>query len=391
MNIYYLTPYCVLRAATNQIGDVRLCEGFAENGADVELISLFTSMPYNLKRENVFEAYGIRFPYHIRIMKTPLRGGDSKYLFAGVQLICAFVAALRIFFKHASDVDHVYVMSRSLIMLMPFLWLKKVFRLNGRIKVLPWIHEVPAAARHRWVLENADAVIGTNSAITEAVHQKMGIPHERLAVSLNPIATSQKELKINKAQARKALGLRSNGKTLVVYTGKVGVKIKEIEYILEAASRLPACDFLFTGGKPEVVAHYQAYCRDRGITNVAFSGFLDNYRDVIYYQYAADILVSYYTRDLHAVEYNFPNKICEYMLTGNAIVTPDFPATRDVLHEGNAFFVEPERTEALVDGIRTLAENPELAERLGRQARADVEEVTFQKRTEHLMAFFAGL
>jgi glycosyltransferase involved in cell wall biosynthesis len=91
----------------------------------------------------------------------------------------------------------------------------------------------------------------------------------------------------------------------------------------------------------------------QAIQNINLTGYISDYRLIKDYQKSADLLISYYTRSEHDVRYNFPNKICEYMMTVNPIITPFFEATRDVLNEKNAFEVVPENTEEL---IKTIAQ-----------------------------------
>ncbi len=79
------------------------------------------------------------------------------------------------------------------------------------------------------------------------------------------------------------------------------------------------------------------------------------------------------------------------MLTGNPIVTPDFPATRDVLHSQNAIFVEPENVDSLVEGIRRAAEDKKLIAEIRQRLQQEIPQLTFKKRTKMLIDFFNTL
>ena len=46
------------------------------------------------------------------------------------------------------------------------------------------------------------------------------------------------------------------------------------------------------------------------------------------------------------------------MLTKNAIVTPDYPATKDLLDSTNCKFVDPDDVTSLTNCIEFLAKNP---------------------------------
>ncbi len=73
------------------------------------------------------------------------------------------------------------------------------------------------------------------------------------------------------------------------------------------------------------------------------------------------------------------------MLTGNPIVSPNFEATRDVLNEENAIFVEPEDLESLKGGLVEAAENRLLSERKAKNAAQSAQNYTFKKSIERLL------
>ena len=123
------------------------------------------------------------------------------------------------------------------------------------------------------------------------------------------------------------------------------------------------------------------YCESKGVRNVRFTGFMNDSTYVRYYQLAADVLVSYYTAKDHPVEFNYPQKVNEYLTTGNPVVTPDFPATRDVLNKNNVIFVQPDNPADLARGIKLAVQDKELVERITRQASMDIRELSFNHRT----------
>jgi glycosyltransferase involved in cell wall biosynthesis len=385
--LYYVSPFDVRRPGTNQIADVRLCEGFAHNGCDVTLIAPNLYQKGHLRIAEVFQNYGVEDRFRIHVMLLPFRRSmPDKFTFVfGVAYATLFVLAQLI--RDPSRRGETVVMSRQPSMLWPLLWLRRILRIQGGPMVVAWTHELKRGRRFRWVYEQADCVVGTNSTITQDLAEEFGVDAARLAVSLNPINERQVQGVSTREEARRRLGLQLEG-PLVVYTGKLFIGQHEAQLILEAARRMPDCTFLFTGGKPAVVEHYRAWCEREGLKRVMFTGYMYDYTRIIDFQQAADVLVSYYSRREHNVRYNLPNKLCEYMLTRNVIVTCDFPAGRDVLTRENAIFVEPENPEALAAGIRWAIDNPDASKRLAQRAFQDVSEMTFGKRTRMLLDFF---
>ena len=395
VKILYYSNFDVLRPSTNRISDVRFCEGFVENGCEVELTVPYVYRRYNIARSLVNRYYGIEHPFKIVILPTPFWEGISKWL--SVPTLAAMVTAayLRSLLATRGRWDETVVLSRDVNVLAPLLWINKALLRGRGPRVVLWAHEVkPESAQYRWVYRSVDGVIGTNSAIVEDVHAKLGVPRSKTAITLNPISTRQLRERLEGGEGKEAIRCRLGlplDRPLVVYTGKVGAGLREIELILAAAARHPGYTFLFTGGKPEAVHHYRSYCEARGLDNVVLTGFLDDYTEVLQYQVAADVLVSFYSTQDHLVDYNYPQKITEYMLSGNPLVTPDYRATRDVLNERNAIFVAPEDPDSLAEGIRRAVEDRAYARRVAERAFRDVQEYTFEKRTRLLMDFFETL
>lgn len=75
-----------------------------------------------------------------------------------------------------------------------------------------------------------------------------------------------------------------------------------------------------------------------------------------------------------AVPYASPLKIFDYMAAARPIVAPDQPNIREVLqHCHTALLFDPADPAAMWAAIRCLASDPELRDRLGRAARAELE------------------
>ena len=73
--------------------------------------------------------------------------------------------------------------------------------------------------------------------------------------------------------------------------------------------------------------------------------------------------------------YGSPMVLFEFMAMGKAIVAADLPPIRDVVQNGETgLLVERGNSAAIEQAIRLLADNPQLRERLGRQARQAVME-----------------
>lgn len=73
MKVYYFSPFDILRPRTNQISDMRLCEGFAENGCDVELIVPYCYRRDNISRDIIFDYLASRLLFELKYLELFFR------------------------------------------------------------------------------------------------------------------------------------------------------------------------------------------------------------------------------------------------------------------------------------------------------------------------------
>lgn len=387
--IIYLSPYDILRPRTNQLSDVRFTEGFAQNNCHTHLVVPYVERVDNISRMDVNDTYGLKSHLHIHYLPTRFKE-DVHGVWQLAQVAWYGIIKTFSILKQRSHQNKTYIISRSTHLLRPYFTLRKLFPSRFKnVILIHWAHDFHTSGNHQLIYRKADFLLATNSSILNSILKTANTKSKIGGITLNPITEAQSLENYTKEEARKEVNLANLNTPLVVYTGKIGKNYdKELKYILEAAKQLPDITFLFTGGKPETIAYWEDYCTDLGLQNVRFTGYLSDYRKIKYYQYAADILVSYYTHQGHDIHYNFPNKICEYMLTGNPIVSPDFPATRDILNENNCTFTSPENSEALAATIKSIIDSPSASQQRAIQAAKDVREITFKKVAARLLKQF---
>jgi glycosyltransferase involved in cell wall biosynthesis len=383
-NIYYFSPYCLLRPTTNRIYDMRLCDGFSGHGKSVTIIHPFTYMKDNVSPKELPRVYGLHHEVKVRMMLTPLTEHAFKSWRFFSLLLFSALATIRIFVSVAFSRKAALIISRDAKSLLPAIIFHKTFRKIVPIKIIYIAAEVKSNPIFKFVVQHVDGVIAGVSATRDAINKIVPLPPQKYILSLAPVP--EPKVKCSKAEARKEIGY-AEGKPLIVYTGKLGMDVNELLYIFEAARLLSDYEFLFTGGRPSAVESVKKYCESKGVRNVRFTGFMNDSTYVRYYQLAADVLVSYYTAKDHPVEFNYPQKVNEYLTTGNPVVTPDFPATRDVLNKNNVIFVQPDNPADLARGIKLAVQDKELVERITRQASMDIRELSFDHRTAAFIRF----
>jgi len=332
----------------------------------------------NIRREDIRKNYGLENDFPIRIFRTPLHEDQHGLLNVLVLVTFYLFISIGLIISNRGKLREVYFLSRDPKILLPLVILRKLFSR----KILPYkmVHIMPEIKKGKvshWIYRNIDGFLASNSAIRDACNRRFGIPLHKFELLLAPIPAYKKE--IGKMQARANIGYDS-AMPLVVYTGKLGHGLAEIEYYLQAAKALPQYQFLIGGGRKRAVEEYEEICRKRDVRNVHFPGFHNDSTFVRNYQMAADVLVSYYTAKDHNVENSFPQKLTEYMTTGNPVVTPDYAATRDVITSENVFFAAPENADSLIGAIREAVENRELASVKAARAKEAVKTLTFEER-----------
>ena len=385
--IYFFSPFCILRNSTNRIFDMRMCDAFATAGAKTTLVFPYLYLRENLKWENIFESYGVKSRFGLRMQFTPFRLKTSWFVRTSILLVAFFISTLRIIIENISSLKNTVIISRETIPLVPILLMKKLFGRLIPVKVFIQMHEMKKGKLHKWVYHNSSGLMPNVPAVKQILHQEEHIPLERILV-MNAPMTDFTATDCSKIEAREKIKYNSEI-PLVVYTGKVGRGIAELDYILEAASMLPQYHFIFTGGKQAVVDYYREFCLQKGMKNTTFTGFFNDLTFVRYYQLAADVLVSYYSSKDHLVDFNYPQKLQEYLSAGNAIVTPDFSATREVIGENNAFIVEPDNSKALAAGIAAAIENKDLARLKSAAAKEASEKITYASKVQEFLSFFS--
>lgn len=387
--VIYISPYDILRPRTNQISDVRFTEGFAQNDCSAHLIVPTVIRDNNLSKGEIKDAYGLTHHTHIHYLATRFKKDVHGVVPLLIIAVLSFFKTTGIIRKRKNN-GPIYIISRSTHLLKPFLILKSLFPfLFRRTKIIHWAHDLHHLKKHTWTYKKSDFLLATNSSILQELIEISGKKPEQGCITLNPITEQQATEKISKEAAKKMIHLDSDQRPLIVYTGKLGIHYNhEVNHILDAASLLPEYKFLLTGGKHETVEYWKEHCTTKNLNNVFFTGYLHDYTKIRYYQYAADILISYYTHQGHDIRYNLPNKICEYMLTGNILITPDYPATRDLLNDRNCLFATPENSDALAERIRYAIEHPDECREKADRAARDVREFTFKKITGKLLEVF---
>lgn len=184
-------------------------------------------------------------------------------------------------------------------------------------------------------------------------------------------------------EARQALGLKEA--FTVVYAGHLYAG-RGIELLLELAVRLPAVQFIFVGGEPEVVEKRRKEAAAQRMDNAIFVGFVTN-TELPRYLAAGDALAMPYQRQVaisgnagNTAAFMSPLKMFEYLAAGRLIISSDLPVLREVLDDNVATLCPPEDADQWQASIQKAMEDPLWKLQIAQQARNLAEKYTWRER-----------
>ncbi len=170
-------------------------------------------------------------------------------------------------------------------------------------------------------------------ALADALEADYDEPMPPTMIAPNGVDLSRYQDLPSPAEARRQLGLPDLPTTACtghLYEGR------GVELFLALADRMPEVQFLWVGGRPKDVQHWQARAAEAGLANVSFPGFVPN-ADLPLYQAAADILLMPYQQQVGGssgeapVKFFSSMKMYEYMAANRPIISSDLPVIHEVL------------------------------------------------------------
>jgi glycosyltransferase involved in cell wall biosynthesis len=193
--------------------------------------------------------------------------------------------------------------------------------------------------------------------------------------------------KFTPSQARMKLGLED--RFTAVYSGGF-YEGRGLDTLIILAQKFPHIQFVWVGGKEDIVRMWQKKIANNGIENILLTGFVNN-KDIPLYQYAAEVLLMPYGKAIsgssggNIADVSSPMKMFEYMAAGRAILSSDIPVLREVLTDQNALFYEPENIDDLKKKFSDLLENDTLRRKLSVQSMKDVQQYSWGTRMRRII------
>jgi len=227
-------------------------------------------------------------------------------------------------------------------------------------RISPYHRYVLATERRLFASPLLKAVICNSRMVRQDIHDRFGLPDERLPVVYNAVDSEafSPKLRAHRESMRQKLGVPEDA-TLFLLVGSGYVR-KGVAAALTALSRLPDNTHLLVVGRDKARRHYKRLARKLGIASrVALVGAQEDTRP---FYGAADAFV------LPSLYDPCPNAALEAMACGLPVVTSTQCGAAELVTEHDAGFVcEARNLDALTEHMRTLTDQ---AARVGRGERA---------------------
>lgn len=349
---------------------MKMCEAFAGQGLDVELIVPRRSAKA-LINEDPFVYYNVARIFKItRLFCVDLIPGGVglfNFLLRTVSFLCA--ARLYLFFQ---SFDVLYTREQ----LAGLFFGRPVYELHSLPRRISWLHKI------NW--RKTRVLVALTRFIKEQLVEQ-GFRAEKILTAGDAVSLEEFSINLSQGEARQQLALPPD-KKIVLYTGSFFTHSwKGVDILLQAAALLPENYLVvFVGGNEKEISQVK---KDYGQANLLFIG-QKPHREIPLYLRAADILVLPNKRgDVNSEKYTSPLKLFEYLASGAAIVASRLPSITEALNEANAILVEPNDAAELAGGIKRAGENAPLAQNIARQALLDAKKYTWSERAKNIIDF----
>ncbi len=368
MKIKYITNVRIPTSRAQGYAIMKMCEEFVKQEADLELI--VPNRQNNESTEDPFTYYGIKNRFPIRKIKSiDLLGPYEAFgkLFYWIDML-SFLISLR--FKKALTKRGILYTRDYLI---PLVFSKKDF-------ICLELHDIPKSGLFfSYLIKRPKIIFVLNRFIKEEL-VKRGVTAKKIYISPSGVDIKSFDTNISKAGARKVLDLPQD-KKVIMYIGLLD-EWKGYKTLLEVSNLLDdTYKVVIVGGFEN-----QLNILKKEYPKVIFTGFRQH-SELASNQKAADVLVIPNSAKYDISKYyTSPLKVFTHMLSGVPIVASDLPSIREVLNEKNAVFAKPDTPESFKEAIEKILRDDELSCAIIAQAKKDVEQYSWTKRAEKILA-----
>jgi glycosyltransferase involved in cell wall biosynthesis len=402
MRLIYTTMARIPSEKAHPYQIVQMCEAFAQAGVDVTLLYRKHRNPTGLHTQDIWNYYGVERNFHAEQLAGlniyPLAERLPKALvrpytaLAEALLIPTFNLSL---LGRLAGENEAVIYSRDplSLYLIAVLWPQRAKRLFFEA------HTFPFTGAGLWLRKKLARRIGGVIVITRHLRERyeaIGVPPDRLLAVHDGFRPARFAIEGDRAYWRSRLGWPV-GDFIVGYAGRfesVGGD-KGLDLLGEAVaalSREGPARLGLVGGPAERVQRLRERLARQGLPPdlILYAGQVPP-ADVPGYLRAFDVCAIASPYNEFFAYYTSPLKLFEYMASGSPLVATDLPSTAEIIHNGeNGLLVPPGDPEAMAVALRWLRDEPELGERLAKQAQQDVQAYTWEARARRIVEMISA-
>lgn len=367
MKLLYIANARIPTEKAHGIQIMKMCEAFAENGADITLV---VPKRINKIKRNAFDYYGIEKKFKIKELPVIDFLPINIFKINSVFLLATVTFAISLFFYLLFKRDDYIIYTRGEMVLflaklarVPFFWETHIEPKNLK--------------RYGKAIAKSVGLVVATRYYKESLLQKLKLNNDKILYASDGVDLDKFDIKISKEDARKKLNLPLY-KKIILYTGS-DVEWKGLNILKDASDYLKdSCSVILAGNIKNESLKYK---------NIVFAGH-KSHSEIPVWLKAADVLVLSGTAKSEISKYyTSPLKLFEYMASERSIIAPRLPSFLDILNDSNAFLTEPDNAEDLADKINFALENKEQSDKIALRAFSDVKNYTWKKRGKRIMSF----
>jgi len=226
------------------------------------------------------------------------------------------------------------------------------------------------------ILKNFDAVIATSSWLGNYVKRfnknTLFLPNAFDGRAFKPK---------DKYSSRKKLNIPKEYKILMYSGISFRQGIENLIYSMKNFDKNDKVMLYVVGGLPEQVVKLAKVSKKLKLDNrIVFVGSVPH-QSVSDYLNASDLLILPYSRNNFTEYLTSPLKLFEYMAVKKPIIATKVGCFKGILKNGeNALLVEPDNPKALLEGVKRILKDEELAKRIAKNAYEDSKKYTYDER-----------